>query len=321
MPYNYEPEFEQLARPILEALRSRPKVPVHDIPERRQRTEGFAPVIASIPKDPRVVITEHCTKAYDGHVIKLYWYHTETSQKAAIPGPAVLHIHGGGMIAGSVKLFSNAIASYTAASDIPLLSVEYRLAPEVHGITIIEDCFAGLTWLHKHAKDLNIDPARIAVMGESAGGGIAAGLALYARDQKLEPRLAKQILIYPMLDDSNTVANDELEPFATWSNADNITGWSALLGKEVIGTDKTPLYAAPARATVLSGLPPAYIDVGGLDIFRDEDIEYARRLGAAHVDVEFHLHPGVPHVYELLAPGCEVAKRAMADRTRALQSF
>jgi acetyl esterase/lipase len=321
MPYNYEPEFQQLASPILEAFRSRPRVPVHDIQGRRQRMEGFAPLIARIPKDSRVIITEQCTKAYDGHIIKLYWYHTETIQKAAVPGPAVLHIHGGGMIAGSVKLFSNVLASYTAASDIPFLSVEYRLAPEVHGITIVEDCFAGLTWLHKHAKELNIDSARIAVMGESAGGGIAAGLALYARDLKLEPRLAKQILIYPMLDDSNTDPDDELEPFAIWSNADNITGWTALLGKEVLGTDKTPLYAAPARATVLSGLPPAYIDVGGLDIFRDEDIEYSGRLGAANVGVEFHLHPGVPHLYELLAPESDVAKRTIADRIKALQSF
>jgi hypothetical protein len=96
MPYNYEPEFQQLASPILEAFRSRPRVPVHDIQGRRQRMEGFAPLIARITKDSRVIITEQCTKAYDGHIIKLYWYHTETIQKVAVPGPAVLHIHGEG---------------------------------------------------------------------------------------------------------------------------------------------------------------------------------------------------------------------------------
>lgn len=114
-----------------------------------------------------------------------------------------------------------------------MLSVEYQLAPESAGTALVEDCYAGLVWLRDHTKELNIDPARIAIMGESAGGGLGAGVALYARDQKLSPPLAKQILVYPMLDDRNTTADTDIERFAIWNNDDNITSWTALLGKEL----------------------------------------------------------------------------------------
>ena len=159
------------------------------------------------------------------------------------------------------------------------------------------------------------------VMGESAGGGLVAGLALMARDSKFSPSLAKQILIYPMLDDRNVIPDNELIPFAMWTYEDNITGWSAYLGKDIIGTDRVSKYAAPARETDLSGLPPTYIDVGGLDIFMNEDMNYAQRLIEAKVSTEFHLHPGCPHAYDMLVPSAEVTKRATADRVRAIKSF
>lgn len=225
------------------------------------------------------------------------------------------------MILGSVVSFAMAIHNTVAATGVPMLSIEYRYAPEHPYPTPQEDCYTGLLWLQSHAAELNVDPARIGVMGESAGGGLAAGLALMARDRKLDPPLAKQVLIYPMIDDRNVSGDEAMLPFCIWSYEDNVTGWSALLGKDTVGTEKVAKYAAPARETDLSGLPPSYVEVGELDIFRDEDLEYARRLAAAKVSTEFHLHPGAPHAFEVMAPNADVVKRALADRVRAMRSF
>jgi acetyl esterase/lipase len=200
---------------------------------------------------------------------------------------------------------------------VPLLAVDYRLAPEHPHPGPVEDCYAGLAWLAEHAGELGVDPGRIALLGESAGGGLAAAAALLARDRGLA--VARQILIYPMLDDRTTAPDPALAPFALWTYDDNYTGWHALLGDKT-GTADVPASAAPARAADLAGLPAAYIEVGELDIFRDEDIEYARRLAAAGVSVELHVHPGCPHGFELTAPDSAVARRARADRLRALAS-
>jgi acetyl esterase/lipase len=186
----------------------------------------------------------------------------------------------------------------------------------------VEDCYAGLTWLHANAQKFNVDPTRIAVKGESAGGGLAAGVALMARDKNLSPPLAKQILIYPMLDD-RTKEDAALVPFASWSYVDNVTGWTALLGANKAGKAEAdvPIYCAPARAKSLKGLPSTYIDVGTLDIFRDEDIEYAQRLAKENIDVEFHLYPGLPHAFELTGAKTNATKRALENRMRAMMSF
>jgi acetyl esterase/lipase len=148
---------------------------------------------------------------------------------------------------------------------------------------------------------------------------LAAAVALLARDRG-GPDLAAQILIYPMLDDRNTIPDPEIAPFAVWSYDDNITGWGALLGDAIGGPD-VPAYAAPARATDLSDLPPCYIEVGQLDIFRDEDLAYAQRLNRAGVNVEFHLRPGVPHEFETYAHTSDVARRSGADRLRSLRGI
>ncbi len=150
-------------------------------------------------------------------------------------------------------------------------------------------------------------------MGDSAGGGIAAGVALLARDRGL--KLARQILIYPMLDDRNQAPEDALVPFANWTYDNNFTGWSALLGP-AFGSDDVPAAAAPSRARDLRGIAPAYIEVGELDIFRLEDIDYARAIAAAGVSIELHVHPGAPHGFERMAPDSDVARRATADRLR-----
>jgi acetyl esterase/lipase len=206
-----------------------------------------------------------------------------------------------------------------SASGVPMLQVEYRLAPEHPHPTPVEDCYAALGWLTAHAAELGVDPARIAVMGDSAGGGLAAGVALLARDRG-GPALARQVLVYPMLDDRTRTPDPEIVPYATWTYDDNVTGWDALLG-EAAGTDDVSPYAAPARALELAGLAPAYIEVGELDAFRDEDVAYARRLAGAGVSTELHVHPGCPHGFESFAPATDVARRSTDDRVRVLRSL
>jgi acetyl esterase/lipase len=250
----------------------------------------------------------------DGAEVPARWY----TKRGPQPGPAFLYVHGGGMILGSVELYDGLVASYVSESGVPMLSVDYRRAPEHPHPVPIEDCYSALQWLAAHATELGADPGRLAVMGDSGGGGLAAAVALVARERG-ELRLARQVLVYPILDDRTTVPDPALVPFMTWTYDDNATGWGALLG-DAMGTDAVPPHAAPARATDLSGLPSTYLDVGELDIFRDECIEYARRLAAAGVTTELHVHPGAPHGFDQIGPALDVTRRARADRIRVLRS-
>jgi acetyl esterase/lipase len=195
----------------------------------------------------------------------------------------------------------------------------YRVAPEVIHPTPAEDCYAALVWLNREAKSFGIDNSRIAVVGLSAGGGLAAAVALMARDRNLQPPLAKQILLSPMLDDRNLESTDSaLEPFATWSWDDNWTGWNALLNNKA-GSADIPAYAAPARAESLIGLPSAYIDVGTLDIFAQENKQYALRLRDAGVQVEWHLYTGVPHGFEFRGRSSKIYQAAQLNRYKAMR--
>jgi acetyl esterase/lipase len=155
-------------------------------------------------------------------------------------------------------------------------------------------------------------------MGDSGGGGLAAATAILARDRELT--LTKQILIYPMLDDRNTTPDPELVPYAGWSYDDNYTGWLALLG-DSIGTERVQGIAAPARVNDASAVADAYIEVGELDIFRNECIEYAQRLSIAGVSAELHVHPGCPHGFDRIGPDVGVVQRARQDRIRVIRSL
>ena len=199
-----------------------------------------------------------------------------------------------------------------------MFSVDYRLAPEHPHPGPIEDCYAAFEWIFTNSEQLGIDPVRIAVMGDSAGGGLAAAVALLARDRGRS--VAKQILIYPMLDDRTTTPDPELVPFTFWSYDNNYTGWQALLGNSM-GTSDVPPTAAPARAKDLSNLPSAYVEVGELDIFRDECIDYVRRLAHAGTSAELHVHPGCPHGFDRVAPSAQVVERARAERIRVLRAI
>ena len=273
--------------------------------------------MASItPPSSGVTATSFRTATSDGHdEIELRWYATGN----ATPGPAVVYTHGGGMLAGSVDLYDELVAWYVAESAVPFLSVEIRLAPEATSPTsMAEDAFSGLTWLTRHAGDLGVDPSRIALMGDSGGGGPTAGAAILARDRYLP--VAKQILVYPMLDDRNTTPGNLPAELLTWDYDNNYTGWVTLLGDALGGPDVSPV-ASPARLLEFAGLAPAYIEVGDLDIFKDESIAYALGLIRAGVPIELHVHPGAPHGFERFVPDAEVARRAMADRVRAVTTI
>lgn len=324
MAPSYDPEFAKAIEPLLPLMAARPRVAVHDVETRRAATkEAIGAFVSLIPTSPDIQMTVHQVAAQDGYQITVHEYRMKTVSSST-PTSAVVHAHGGGMIAGDVETFKNYVAWQVEKTGIPFFSVDYRLAPEVTGTSLVDDCFAVLVWLNQNAKAFNVDPARIAVTGESAGGGIAAGVALKARDEGLSPPLAKQILIYPMLDDRNNKPIEALEALQpVWAVADNITGWAALLGKDKAGIPDAdvPEYAAPARAKSVNGLPPTYIDVGTLDIFRDEDLLYASRIAAENIEVELHLYPGVPHGFELLAFQSGIAQQALRNRVNAFISI
>jgi acetyl esterase/lipase len=289
--------------PLLEAAGKSEPPAIGDVQSRRTNGHQMFDYVASTwDAAAGVDVDRHTLTTADGATLDLSWYHTTAAQ----PGSAVLYLHGGGMILGLEHLgvlFDLAVRDYVAASGVPMLMVDYRIAPEHPHPVPVEDCYAALRWLADNAATL----------------GLAAGVCLLARDRG-GPPVAQQLLIYPMLDDSIHTPDPQLLPFLTWTYDDNITGWGALLGDSA-GTDAASPYAAPARATDLAGLPDTYIDVGDLDIFRDEDIAYARRLADAGVPTELHLHPGCPHAFEALARGADVSRRAIGDRVRRLRSL
>ncbi|BBZ10053.1 alpha/beta hydrolase fold domain-containing protein [Mycobacterium branderi] len=228
-------------------------------------------------------------------------------------GPGIYHIHGGGMIVGNRMAGVGQIMPSIVAHDAVAVTVEYRIAPEFPDPYPVEDCYAGLLWTAKHAAELGIDLDRLIIAGTSAGGGLAAGNALLARDRN-GPKLAGQVLMCPMLDDRDQTASSmQCYDEGIWIRASNVTGWTALLGDRR-GTDDVSIYAAPARATDLSGLPPAFIDCGSSEVFRDEAVAYATSLWCAGVQAELHVWPGGFHSFDLIAPHTALAHAAAAAR-------
>ncbi len=232
--------------------------------------------------------------------------------------PALLWIHGGGFILGDIEQEDMIGKQFALAGDCLTVSVEYRLAPEHPFPAPLEDCYAALKWLAAQSRELKVDPSRIAIGGASAGGGLAAGLALLARD-RAEINIIFQLLIYPMINDCNIApANETRSDTLFWTRHNNLIGWRSYLGCEPGGSG-TSCYASAHRATDLVGLPPAYIAVGDLDLFAEEDMEYARKLILAGVPAELHVYPGACHGFDMLAPGADISRRFTADIHRALK--
>lgn len=231
---------------------------------------------------------------------------------AAAAVPAFYHIHGGGMIFGDNRSGLPWLLDFAAESGAAVVSVDYRLAPEHQHPAPVEDCYAGLVWVAEHATELGINPDRIIVLGFSAGGGLATAAALLARDRS-GPALFGQLLMSPMLDDRNdTPSSLQMAGIGLWDRTANEIAWGALLGDQRGGPDVPP-YAAPARATDLSGLPAAYIDAGSCETFRDEAVAYAARIWQAGGQAELHIWPGAFHGFDMLAQAA-LTKSATAAR-------
>jgi acetyl esterase/lipase len=231
------------------------------------------------------------------------------------PMPAILHIHGGGYIIGSPDMSDLGNRALASELGCVVVAPAYRLAPETPFPGPLEDCYSALKWLHDNASALGVDPARIAVKGESAGGGLAAGLTLLARDRGEVP-IAFQCLTYPMIDDRPAADPHPHVGEFVWNRDSNHFGWSAYLGRDPGGDGVSP-YAAPARAEELRGLPPALIIAGALDLFLEEDLEYARRLTRAGVPVELHVYAGAYHGFQIAADS-EIGRRYHRDCRQAL---
>ncbi|WP_418275566.1 alpha/beta hydrolase [Isoptericola jiangsuensis] len=228
------------------------------------------------------------------------------------PAPALLWIHGGGMIIGSPAQDERTSIAFARVLGLTVVSVDYRLAPQHPAPAALEDCYAVLSWTLRHAAERGIDPDRIAVGGASAGGGLAAGLTLLAHDRGEIP-VAFQLLVYPMIDDRTVTRTDHDVPgVRMWSKKSNRYGWTSYLGQEPGGAGISA-YAAPARREDLGGLPPAWIGVGTFDLFHDEDVAYARRLRDAGVPCELLVVDGAFHGFDAVLP----KKKVTADFWRA----
>lgn len=306
------PELREAARRAMQFSGLFGKLDDKRIAELRKQGGGPtpAPFLADVPVATRMIAGP--AGAPD---VKLF----VINAKAGASRPGILHTHGGGFILGTAATDVRRLQEMARELDCVIVSVEYRLSPETRYPGPVEDNYAGLRWMHAQAAELGLDRSRIAVMGESAGGAHAALLALTARDRGEIP-IAFQLLVYPMLDDRTGGAVKPPVHIATvgWSAEENQYGWSAFLG-QAPGSDAVPEAAVPARARSLAGLPPTFIEVGGVDLFAGEDMDYARRLNEAGVPTELLVLPGAFHGFEFLAPDAPLAKRFVAARIEALR--
>lgn len=297
-----------------------------------QRTQSDAVVHKIISSNftvaADIVETKHTVTSSDGAEFLVHELASKDWPQATEPQPAFIYIHGGGVLACPVDpICRPAIAQFATDFGVRTFGVEYRLSLHHPFPAPLDDCYAALEWLVENADRLNVDPKRIGLMGESGGATLVAGVTLMARDRKFHTPIAKQLLIYPMIDDrSSNIHFNPDSPLHQSLKQSFIIGtdlcWDAYVGADKRGkldADVSP-YAAPSRATDLRGLPPTYIDLGSMDWFLAESYDFAARLAKAEVEVEFHVYAGVPHCFELLAPNIPVTLNAKENRRRAIRS-
>lgn len=302
---------------ILAVLDLVPRLDLTDIPvARRERAELAARAAAGYVAPPSVRTADRRIPGWpDGEPDVVVRIH-EPAAAAASDRPALLWVHGGGHVLGAAWQDDPMLQDLVARTGCVAVAVEWRRAPEDPYPAAVHDGYAALRWMSASA---GLDRTRLVIGGASSGGGVAAGVALLARDRG-EVSLAGQVLVYPMLDDREVTpsSREVLDP-RLWNLESNRLGWAAYLsgidGREV------PAYAAPARATDVAGLPPTWLATGELDLFRDEDIAYASRLLTAGVPTELHVYPGAVHGFDLFAPDAAVTRRYRRERDEALDRF
>ncbi len=294
-----------LLRTLPSALRAKP-CELGDIECRREMSAAInADFERRFGKASDVTLKDYRIARPDGSDLRVRIYRKIGSEARG----ALLYVHGGGMIVSSIEDYDGRCMHYCTNTGLPVVSVDYELAPEAPYPAQIDDALTALAWMHENADEYGWDPQRIGIGGDSAGGGLTAGAVLKNRDTTALP-LACQLLVYPMLDDRNVVPDSRFpKQFQIWTYVDNETGWDAYLSG-IADRSAVPSYAAPTRETNLAGLPATYIDTGTLDIFHDEDIGYAKAMITAGVDVEGHVWNGAPHGFDYFAHNSSLAKRA-----------
>jgi acetyl esterase/lipase len=285
---------------------------IAEIGARRQKLQDvISAMTAHIEPNPNVATEDRTVARPEGAPdvpVRIY-----RNVNAEGPTPGVFYIHGGGMIMGDLSMGELSVIRMCEVTGATFVSVDYRLAPEHPYPAAVEDCFAALSWMDANRGDIGVRPGALSIVGASAGGGLTIATSLVARDRG-GPEVGFQMPFYPMIDDRNeTPSSHEITDIGIWDRAGNIEAWGWYLGAR-----KADGYAAPARATDLSNLPPTYMDVGTLDLFRDENIAFSQRLVQAGVPVEFHLWPGAFHASETFAPGAALSQRIWATRLAAL---
>ena len=268
---------------------------------------------ASLPPDNRYTTDAFDIPGYDGDPpLSVQVFRPNTSSTSLLPG--ILYVHSGGMVFGSVDDEHVETAGVAVAAEAIVVSVEYRLAPENPYPAAVRDCVAAQRWMLESADALGIDPARTAIYGGSAGGGLALGTTLMVRDLGAHP-VSFVMAAYPMIDDRNvTPSSWQITDIGVWDRDTNLEAWGWYL--DGVQPDA---YSSPTRATDLTGIPPTFIDVGDLDLFRDEAVEFAQRLMQHGVPTELHVYPGAYHGSEYIAPEASLSARIMAARFAALR--
>lgn len=316
-PPPFDPELRRALAALGEAARE-PYTP-ENLAARQKRDAAARPrpTVGDLRSDGRFEVAELRVPGASGDPdVTLV-----SARPAGLDGPLPLlyYLHGGGMIMGNAwSVVPQLLRTWALPLGLAVISTEYRLAPRTRYPGPLEDCYAGLVWAVGNAAALGIDPDRVVIGGKSAGGGLAAALALLARDRG-GPAPIGQLLLSPMLDDrGDTFSSHQLAGVDPWDRTSNATAWQALLGDRY-GTPDLPPHAAPARETDLSGLPPAYVEVGSAETFRDEGVAYAQGIWRSGGEAELHVWPGAFHGFDTVAPRARLSQDAREARTRWLR--
>jgi len=312
-----EPVYDPELAAVLPALAG--QVPVGMTAEELERYRALKiPSIEEQIGDRPVTWTDHTIPGYGGATITVSVIAREDHQDRHGRGPGIYHVHGGGMVMADRFASVGPLIDWAMKYDAVAVTVEFRRAPEFPDPVPVEDCYAGLEWMAARTDELGFDPDRLVIFGGSGGGGLAAGTTLLARDRG-GPALSGQLLQCPMIDDRNdTVSARRYDGVGVWDRTSNLTAWTMVLG-ERRGTPDVSPYAAPARATDLGGLPPTFIDVAAVEVFRDEAVAYASAIWAAGGEAELHVWGGAFHGFYDLAPTSAVAEACVAARESWLE--
>lgn len=303
------PSIDAGLQPTLDVLLESfsPALLPEDIP--MLRAAKLAPDADELIAGRSVEYVEHTIAGPAGDLVLTVFRRTDHSS----PGAAFYFTHVGGLIFGDAFNGIAPLIDVVEAFGIVVVTVDYRLAPEHPAPAAFDDSYAGLLWTAAHVAELGIDPTRLAVAGGSAGGGLAAALALKARDEN-GPALIGQLLMYPVIDDRNTtLSSRQIDGVGLWDRTSNETAWNASLGARR-GTDEVTAYEAPARASDVSGLPSAYIEVGSAEVFRDESVTYASRIWATGGAAELHVWAGGFHLFDTFVPDAPISAAARDAR-------